>query len=229
MVDLHTHVLPQMDDGSDSPQQSLQMLRLMAQQGTDLAVATPHFYAHRETLRSFLCRRSEAYAKIADGQSEVKLLLGAEVAYFSGMSTCEELEELCIEGSRLLLLEMPFTPWTQSAVREIVALRSLGIVPVLAHIERYRRIPNFWQMLQQLSGVGVLMQCNAGAVCAPICGRRLIAMLHDGRIRFLGSDCHNMTTRPPNLPKALQRIEKFGASALLQQIDADARALLQSR
>lgn len=228
MVDLHTHVLPQMDDGSQSPEQSLQMLQMMAGQGVDIAVATPHFYAHKETPQAFLQRRRESYAKIADAQSEVKLLLGAEVAYFSGMSACRELTELCIEGSRLLLVEMPFVAWSNSVLSEIVSLRSVGIMPVLAHVERYRKLPDFWRLLQQLQGVGVLAQCNAGSLCTPIFGKRLISMLQDGNIRFLGSDCHNTTSRPPDMQRAMQRIARFTSPTLLQRLDTGARTLLQS-
>lgn len=227
MVDLHTHILPQMDDGSQSVEQSLQMLQMMAQQGVDTVVATPHFYANEESLQSFLQRRKEAYEKIADAQSEVKILLGAEVAYFVGMSNCEELLQLRIEGSNLLLVEMPFAAWSDSVVCEIVALRRMGVIPVLAHIERYRKLPEFWSVIGQLQGIGVLMQCNANSVSIPFFGKRLIAMLQDGRISFLGSDCHNTTSRPPNMSKALQRIARFASPTLLQKLDRAARRFLE--
>ncbi len=224
MIDLHTHILPQMDDGSKSVQQSFQMLEAMARQGVDLAVATPHFYATKESVQSFLQRRETSLAKLAD--TPIRILPGAEVAYFSGISNTEALDTLCIGQSKLILVEMPFTAWSESVVREIVSIRRRGLVPVLAHIERYRKLPAFWQLLQQLLRVGVLAQCNAQSICAPFLGKRLLRMIESRQVSFIGSDCHNTSSRPPNLQKAAEKIAKVISPEFLQHFDSAGRELL---
>lgn len=227
MVDLHTHILPQMDDGSQSAEQTLQMLELMRSQGVDIVAATPHYYANRETPQAFLRRRDEAYKKIVDVPTTPKILLGAEVAYFSGLSNCREISSLGIQGSRLILIEMPFLNWNDTVVQEILSVHQhLGLTPVLAHIERYRKMPNFEQALYRFLTSGVLVQCNAQTFCTPFLGKKMLRMLQNGQIHFIGSDCHNLTSRPPNFKKAADKITKAVSAEFLQHLDSTARRLL---
>jgi len=227
MVDLHTHILPQMDDGSQSTEQTRQMLELMRSQGVDVVAATPHYYANRETPQAFLRRRDEAYKKITKAPATPGILLGAEVAYFSGLSNCSELSSLCIQGSRLILIEMPFSNWNDTVVQEILSVHPhLGLTPVLAHIERYRKMPNFEQVLHRFLISGVLIQCNAQSFCAPFLGKKMLRMLQDGQIHFIGSDCHNLSSRPPNFKKAADKITKTFSAEFLQHLNSTARELL---
>lgn len=226
MIDLHTHILPQMDDGSSSTEMSHRMLQVLKQDGVELLAATPHFYAHKESPQTFLKRRQEAYECLAPPEDSPEILLGAEVAYFGGISRCEPMQELCIGDSRLLLVELPFSPWSKTVVREVMELgKNLSLTPVLAHIDRYRTNDGFWEALELFLRAGVLLQCNADAIGKFFFSRRLIRMIQDGQIHFIGSDCHNMTTRPPNLQKALRKLEK---SISLQMFAQRARCLLSS-
>ena len=111
MIDLHSHFLPGMDDGSATPEESARMLRLSRQQGVDTIVAASHFYALQDNPDGYLRRRQEALAKIDyDPATMPAVRLGAEVSYFGGMSHSEEVRKLCIEGTKLLLIEMPLRP-----------------------------------------------------------------------------------------------------------------------
>ena len=89
MIDLHSHILPGMDDGSQSPEETAALLGMLQKQGVTTLAATPHFYA-RETPESFLQRREEAAAHLPCTESPA-ILLGAEVAYFAGMGSSEAL------------------------------------------------------------------------------------------------------------------------------------------
>ena len=138
MIDWHTHILPGMDDGSRDPAESLAMLEALASQGIRTVIATPHFYANDESLATFLERRQQAMDRLqAAGVSKPRILLGAEVRYYQGISRLEGLKELRIRGSKLLLLEMPMTKWTQSMVRELIEMAGRSSIRiVLAHVER---------------------------------------------------------------------------------------------
>lgn len=216
MIDIHSHVLPGIDDGSGSVEESLAMLRASARQGVDCVAATPHFYPMENTPERFLDQREEAAERLrAAWQPGLpKLLLGAEVYFFEGMSRTEALDALCLEGSRVLLLEMPFGPWTERTVSEVVSLRERrGLTVVLAHIERYFR----WQpkeIWDELPDLGILTQCNAGFFLDWRLRGRARRMLRERKISFLGSDAHNMTSRPPRLGEAMALLGETERSIL---------------
>ena len=209
MIDFHTHLLPCMDDGSKSVDESLAMLALMKEQGVDRVMATPHFYANRESAESFLERRERSYLQLKEKMHDAPLLsLGAEVKYYDGISRLPELQSLRIEGSRLLLLEMPFTRWTECSVREVLDIAAQGrVTPVLAHIERYLSKEN-QALLPRLLESGVLVQSNASFFAGYFSRFKAIKMVKNGQIHFIGSDSHNLTDRKPNTGRALDVLEK---------------------
>lgn len=218
--DFHSHVLPGIDDGSDSVQTSIRMLELAAGQGVRFMAATPHFYASRDRVERFLAARDRAEGRLRDameGREDLpRIITGAEVAYFPGMSEADALGALTLGGSGYLLVEMPFATWTERMLRELEKLHDRqGLTPVIAHLERYlgplknRHVPD---ALEQLP---VLVQANAEAFLQPSTARRMLRLLEKGRIHLLGSDCHNLTTRRPNLGEAAARIrERLGKAAL---------------
>ncbi len=200
MTDIHCHVLPQIDDGSRSPEESLAMLEALAAQGVGCAAATPHFYADENSPEEFLDRRAASVKRLAEiwhpGLPILKL--GAEVCYFEGISRCEGLDALKIEGTGLLLLEMPYCRWSRRMLQEIRELQASRATVLLAHIERYLRWqePKTWDALLEW---GVLNQCNASFFLRWQTKRRAVRMLREGRVHLLGSDSHNMDARPPRL------------------------------
>jgi protein-tyrosine phosphatase len=117
MIDFHTHILPGIDDGSRDIQMTEQMLEKEAASGVTIVYATPHFYAHRTGVSGFLAKRDASYRKVRelletrDDLPSVKA--GAEVYYFRGMGRAEHTPGLCVEGTDILLLEMPFEQWTE--------------------------------------------------------------------------------------------------------------------
>ncbi|MBQ7089237.1 MAG: hypothetical protein IJN04_06315 [Clostridia bacterium] len=220
MIDWHNHVLPAMDDGSHSVAESIAMLRAQAEQGVTTVIATPHFYANDESVTSFLNRRSHAAALLAEQYGDdgiPSLRLGAEVRYYPGISRMEGLSSLCIQQTNLLLLEMPMMHWTESMVRELIEMSGRnGIRLVLAHIERYLALQNraVWG---RLLDNGILMQTNASFFAAFSTKRKALTLLKEGYVHLLGSDCHNMTSRPPQIGRAVDVIQKrFGADYIRQ-------------
>ena len=109
MIDLHTHILPNVDDGSSSLEESLALLRMLASQGVTLTAATPHFYATSDKPEQFFLRRESAWQQLSAAMESGMpcVLLGAEVAFYRNISQMQQLERFCIGSSRLLLLEMP--------------------------------------------------------------------------------------------------------------------------
>ena len=208
-----------MDDGSANVQESLWLLEALAGQGVNLVAATSHFYAMREYPEEFLHRREQSVARLAPflNSSHPALRLGAEVYYFEGISRAPGLEQLCIEGTPLFLLEMPYGAWNERMVDEVLELcQNRGLSVVLAHIDRYfaHQPKRMWDMLEQ---GGVLFQVNAQPFLRWFGSGRVLRFVQEGKVHFLGSDCHNKTNRPPCLAQARARIaRKLGQETLCQ-------------
>lgn len=221
MIDWHNHVLPKMDDGSHNVAESIAMMQAQAAQGVTTVIATPHFYANDESVASFIHRRSRAAEQLREQWQDnlPQLRLGAEVHYYPGISRMEDLSALCIEGSKLLLLEMPMSRWTDRMVRELIELSGRdGICLVLAHIDRYLSLQDK-EVWPRLLENGILMQTNASFFSAFTTKRKALALLREGYIHLLGSDCHNMTSRPPRIGKAFDIIKKRCGVDYLCQIN----------
>ena len=219
MTDFHSHLLPGVDDGSDSTETSLLMLEMWREQGIERICATPHFYAEHNTPERFFANRQAAYEELAEAMKiygiDIPILLGAEVRFFDGISGVDDLYRFCLEGTNLLLLEMPFTRWTDRMMREVADISSGNVIPVAAHLERYMDF-NPKKTIRQFMDLGIMIQCNAEFFLSRRTSRTAMRMLKEGRIHFLGSDAHNTRSRQPNLGPALDLIEqKLGAQALI--------------
>lgn len=225
MIDFHTHILPGIDDGSDSPEQSIAMLRMEADQGVTHVVLTPHFYPRYDNPEAFLTRRAAAEAALrramADHTGLPEVILGAEVHFFRGISDSDSLPQLTFSGNRCILIEMPPPPWSDSMYRELAAIREKrDIIPVIAHIDRYIRPLRTCGIPERLSELPVLVQANAGFFLDRFAAPLALRLLREDQIQLLGSDCHNLTTRAPNLGAAGAVIRrKLGEEALARIYD----------
>jgi len=224
MIDFHSHFLPDVDDGSDSVQTSLAMLHESWRQGVRLMFATPHFYADEDDPESFLLRRSEAYMQLREAIEERQdteipdMLLGAEILFFPGMSVADELKALCMGSTPFLLIEPPMMPWTEHMLDEIeLTGENLRCIPVIAHVDRYMRMLRDPGLFDRLRERRVLIQVNASFFIRD--SERALDYLRQNRIHFIGSDCHNMEERAPNMAEAAEIIRLDGASDSLQAIN----------
>ncbi len=231
MIDFHSHILPGMDDGSRSVEESIRMLHVSYEQGVRWMIATPHFYAEKETPKSFLRRRRNAWKQLRENRDEQtpKILLGAEVYYYRGITKSADIELLCIAGTNIVLLEMPFRKWSEGMLADILELINVWkLTVVLAHVDRYlaKQDRGTWDYL---ADNGVLFQLNASALSSGIIAmRNSMKMIQKDQIAVLGSDCHNLTNRKPNLDKAFSLIEKKAGRTRVLQLQRNARELLHS-
>ena len=238
MIDFHTHILPGMDDGATDAAESLEMLRLSYQQGVDTVFATSHFYADEEDPASFLRRRNAAYLQLREAYAKVKdelgpiprTLPGAEILYFPGMADCEELKPLTLGTTGLLLIEPPVAPFTASMLDEMEAIGpNLGLVPVVAHLDRYCRLLDDFTLFDVLAERRILVQVNASFFLHRASEGFALEMLKRGMFQFMGSDCHNTTTRPPSISAAVARISENNGATDLAKLNEIAYNVLKLR
>lgn len=201
VIDFHAHILPELDHGCDSVQTAQKQLELAAKAGVDVVVATSHFYPHLDTTGSFLKAREEVYEKLQQVISGKQLLpkvwLGAEVLACAGMERMEGLEQLCVQGTNVLLLEMPFTGKWERPLVESVCKLAKNYQVVLAHADRYS-----FEQVQQLIAAGCLVQLNADALCKWSKRNRCMRYIKTGAVVALGSDIHGIKKGYQNFQKA---------------------------
>ena len=216
MIDFHSHVLPAMDDGAKDAEASLAMLHMAAAQGARAVAATPHFYWGQDTVDSFLARRRESLAVLHSRLTAEcpPVLPGSEVLLREGISRLE-LRPLCLQGTEVLLVELPFSRpphWLLEELENIVLGQRLTVM--LAHLDRYAP----WYSRQAVTALTelpeVIVQLNAGALAD---GRRLRALrkwLPTPDRLVLGSDMHSPTERAPQLDRARARLSRSRAGRL---------------
>lgn len=229
IIDFHSHILPNIDDGSDSVETSLFMIDAMLNQGVDTVVATPHFYAHKDRIETFLQKRQNAFEALKKSlpNESLNIVIGAEVAYFSGISKAQEITDLTIDKTEVLLLEMPFQVWNEeilAEVRRLIYSRKLTVM--IAHLDRYLEIKGNKPFIKKLLSLPVVIQLNAGEFLDRKGKRKLLKIIKQQDKVVLGSDCHNMNTRPPILAKARAVLDKECDKTVLQKIDETGENIL---
>ena len=193
IIDFHSHILCEVDHGSESLDTSRSQLKLMKEQGTEIAIATSHFYPEKMTLDHFLNKVALVEEQIADAASEIGIdvCIGAEVLVCNGLDKFEGLEKLCIRGTSCLLLEIPFVDaFISSAVRTIEHIIDKGFVVLLAHIDRY--LPKHEYDIDHLISCGALAQINASAFSTFGIRRKAMSYVEAGYVYALGSDLHEV-------------------------------------
>lgn len=235
MIDYHCHILPQMDDGPDRLSECLTMLRRSKEQGVEVMVSTSHFYADEDYPAQFVERRNAAFRRLReamdrDGESYPLIVLGAEVLYFPGISQAQDTQMLTIGSGRTILVEPPMTPWSDTMLDEIVELgKNLRCKPVIAHVDRYMRMLKDKHLLDRVLERNLLVQVNASWFLDPGTVKAAVRSLKQGKIHLIGSDCHNLLSRSPNLGQARQQAMAYGAAAEFEELRRNAVRLLFPR
>lgn len=217
-LDIHAHILPNVDDGAKNTETAITLLQMLKEQGVTDVVATPHFYPDTDNAEEFAEKVTKAYSEIKS-EAKVKDLpnvyLGCELRYFNGMGKSRAIKQFVIKGTNYLLLELPYgAPITKTTIKDITDINEqLGLMPILAHIERYSRVPGFKKLLKLISDGVAMAHINASAVVSKEDARLCEKLIKRGYISYLASDTHSPAHRPPEIKQALDRIaERLGRS-----------------
>ncbi len=212
MIDFHTHILPQIDDGASSVEESIEMIRNLQSQGVNTIVSTSHYYIQDETVDEFIARRNASYDRLITyaKHNDIKLpsiILGAEVL-FSPILCDIDCKPLCIGTTPYILLEMPYTEFSSAHFKALENFINVsGLQCILAHVERYYHFNND-KTVQKLASHDVLCQINAGSVIDKKTRKKTLKLIKNGFAHLLGSDSHNMSSRKPNIEDAMTILNK---------------------
>lgn len=235
-LDIHAHILPAVDDGAKDMETAVALLQMLKTQGVTDVIATPHFYPNEENLEDFVTRATKAYDDLKQeikGSDLPDVYLGCELRYFNGMGKSEAIKQFVIKGTKYLLLELPYgAPITKLVLQDIIDISERqGIMPILAHVERYSKVKGYKKLLKLISDGYAQAHVNAGGVLSKEEERCCLKLIKGGYASYLASDTHSLHRRPPQIKEALEFIsEKLGKSAsnrliirtnrLLEEIEA---------
>jgi protein-tyrosine phosphatase len=218
LIDIHSHILPAIDDGAKNIEKTLQMLQIASDDGIKKIVATPHFYrGYYENKYIDICKLvEEVNIKVKEKQISVEIFPGQEV--FLDTHTLDLFREGIIKGingTRYMLIEFPMDTMPKSALDIIYELRVLGMVPIIAHPERYRYIIEKPSLINNFIDENCLFQINSGSIQG-IFGRSVqktseILITH-GICNFIASDAHSTKTRVPKIKEALEIVADLNSA-----------------
>ena len=222
LIDLHCHLLPGVDDGAQTPEESGALLSAAKKGGVKRFVFTPHFDPGRQTPEAFLAKRAEALKTLAalPEAAGIGYRLGAEIA-FTPFFERLPLEKLAFSGTWFFLFELD-TMYARPGVDEAIEWAvSEGFTPILAHVERYVYAEQDPTILYRWVKAGALAQVNAGFVLKDGRSRKRVLQLAEWNlIHLLASDAHSVKWRPPRLPEGYEKLPPDLAAQLRENAAA---------
>lgn len=225
LIDLHCHILPKVDDGPKTLQETKKMLSIAAEEGIATIAATHHFLIDEVSVDSYLMlwneRKKKLQSQLDKFNVDIKIVRGAEVLISPFLPQLQGIEKLCINGSRYLLIELPMLDIPQYTEDVIYNLRLRDIIPIIAHPERNRRIVEDPNSLYPLVELGTLCQINTGSITG-LYGKRVkrcARILFDNNMaHLLGTDSHSSRGRSPRVKGAVNKIIKWKGNTIADKI-----------
>ncbi len=198
--DMHSHILPEMDDGSKSVEMSLEIIDKLRAQDVKNICFTPHYYTNEESMLSFLKRRKESMNKLLpELPDDINVCIGAEVYVTDYLFNNDDLSEICYGNSKYILCEFSFgSHFSERTMEYFYKLKAQGLKPVLTHIERYHHLMDDEGLVEDLCDEDIIIQTNVGAFKGFSQKRKLLKYIKRGYIDIVGTDCHNLTRGNPD-------------------------------
>lgn len=212
MIDLHSHVLPGLDDGVRTLDEAVELCRAAVADGVRTLVATPHVREdYPTTAAAMRAALEDVRAAVAAAGVELELLPGGEVAYtFLARLADDQLRELVLGGrGPYLLLELPDHGWPLGLEQEVFRLRLAGLAPVIGHPERCAELRERPERAAELVRLGCILQVTAAALDGRLGRtqqRAAARLVEDGLVHAIGSDAHHPGIRAAGLSSAVAAV-----------------------
>jgi protein-tyrosine phosphatase len=224
MIDTHLHILPGVDDGPETIEETLSLARVLVEEGIHSAFATPHYndmFPQRSAAE--IRERVHDVQQVLDREEiPLRLFAGHEALIKAGLAEDIQAGRLAtLNGSRYLLLELWSGLWLPETERVIFELKASGIIPIIAHPERYHAIQQDPARLAALQQQGALAQLTASSLIGGqgSTARRCAEMLlRKGLVHYIASDAHDLATRPPALTRSLKRATELVGQVRVEQM-----------
>lgn len=213
-IDIHAHILPGVDDGSGSMEETIQMLKTAAEQNIRTIIATPHFMAGSNNLsvQQLQTIRDRVQAEAAKIEEDLHILLGNELFYSE--SIIDELRSgraLTLADSKYVLVEFAVRSSYETIYRGLGELIQSGYAPILAHVERYLCLYKREDLINELIEAGCYIQMNSHSISGGIFNTEAAynrKLINQGLVHFIGSDCHDEKIRIPYMKSAVKALQR---------------------
>ncbi len=226
MIDIHCHVIPLVDDGAKSFEESLNMGRKAQEIGITAMIATPHYIEGSTTISSEAIRESvkilnEEFKK---HQIDVTIYPGNEIFFSNDMfEILENKKAFSLNQTKYVLFEFPMyhEEIPRNAFHEIENLQISGYYPILAHPERYLFTKKHMNILEEMIHNGVLMQLDLGSVLGiygKMAKRNAKKLLKKNMIHLIATDSHNASRLYPQYALAYQKLQRMISKEKLDEI-----------
>jgi len=228
MIDIHTHILPAIDDGASGKEEALALIEALLAEGVKTAVCTPHFDPTDRSLQDFVISRTQALQGL--GSVPIRLVAASESFLHDYLFHYADLGPLCIDKTNYLLLELPFfVRWDDHLYTMVGNLISYyNIIPIIAHIERYPATRKNSGCIMRLKELGCLIQLNTSSLLDAGIRKRALKYIKEGHIDLLGSDCHDTKRRPPVIKQAARLIEDRLGAEYIRRLEDNAINVLNN-
>ena len=235
-TDLHCHILPALDDGAKSMEETREMLKMAYGEGIRKIVATPHFFASRKSagVEEIFHTLQEVQKRMKSWGIQIRLYAGNEIYYHRGVAELlEEGKAATLAGTRYVLVE--FDPMTEySYLRDgILKLDSYGYIPILAHTERYECLFEKKERLRRVKDHGGVIQVNASSFQGGLfdeLGGRARYLMKKGLLDVLGTDAHSMGRRSPRIRESARYLyKKIGSTGADRILYGHPEAILEDK
>lgn len=220
MIDFHSHILPEVDDGSKSYEETLEMLAEAKNAGFDTIISTSHYAVNCFEVPEY--KRKNIIEDLNLEENLPNIILGSEIFLtYNVIDLLKDFKASTINGTQYVLIELPLRQQFNNLKTVINNLKENDYIPILAHPERYLYIQNNFKNLYDLREMGVLFQCNYGSILGKYGFKAksvMKKMLKEGLVSLLGSDAHRKNSIYTQIPKAISKIEKYISKEELEEI-----------
>lgn len=213
MIDMHSHILPNIDDGARSIEETYELIKEAKSVGFEAIVSTSHYmegYYETDNKEREIWVNA-IYQSLQEKNLDIKLYLGNEIYISENLiKILEEGKASTINDTSYVLFEMPLNVEPMNLYDIVYEMLQYKIVPILAHPERYTFVQQDPELIYELIQKGVLMQANYGSIIGQYGAKAQLIVkkfLENNMIHFLGSDVHRPNTIYPRIPQALEVLE----------------------
>lgn len=224
MIDLHCHILPEVDDGAKCMGEAIEMAMIAKEDGIKKIIATPHYHPEFKYLKGQELNKvyEEFKNELNKNEIDIEIYIGNEIYFtYDLIDNISELDFYTLNNSKYILIEFPPTNFPSNLCNIVYELKQKGFIPVLAHVERYMKVHDDPEIIYDCIKTGAIIQINGSSIMGKN-GKELQRLcnllISRNMVHLVSSDAHGSGRRRPLLKEAYEYIEKKFSKDLADEL-----------